>query len=208
MAAGSTPSTGIRIEALTGAALAAALDDVARLRIEVFRAWPYLYDGSLAYERNYLAAFAAARDAVVVAAFDGQAIVGAATAAPLAGHTAEFVPLFAARGLAPDRIFYCGESVLLPAWRGQGIGHRFFDAREAYARSVEGTHAAYTHVTFCAVMRTKDDPRCPPAYRPLDRFWRRRGYRPVDGLIGSYSWKEIGQTGETAKPMQFWMKPL
>ena len=34
--------SGIEIRALTGAALEAALDDVARLRIAVFREWPYL----------------------------------------------------------------------------------------------------------------------------------------------------------------------
>ena len=42
----------IRVERLTGAALAAALPDVARLRIAVFRAYPYLYDGDAAYEER------------------------------------------------------------------------------------------------------------------------------------------------------------
>ncbi len=44
----------MKVEALTGDALRGALPDVARLRIEVFRAWPYLYDGDLAYEEAYL----------------------------------------------------------------------------------------------------------------------------------------------------------
>lgn len=37
---------------LTGDTLTSALDDVARLRISVFRDWPYLYDGDLEYERE------------------------------------------------------------------------------------------------------------------------------------------------------------
>ena len=37
---------------LTGDAVAGALDDLARLRIAVFRDWPYLYDGDVAYERD------------------------------------------------------------------------------------------------------------------------------------------------------------
>lgn len=45
----------IEVRSLTGPALEAALDDVARLRIAVFRDWPYLYDGTLEYERAYLA---------------------------------------------------------------------------------------------------------------------------------------------------------
>ena len=47
----------IDVRVLTGAALDAALDDVARLRITVFREWPYLYDGDLEYERDYLNAY-------------------------------------------------------------------------------------------------------------------------------------------------------
>lgn len=198
----------IRVGTLTGSALRAVLDEVARLRITVFREWPYLYEGTLAYERDYLAQFADAQDALIVAAHDDDAIVGAATAAPLAGHTKEFVPLFEAYGLDPDRIFYFGESVLLPAYRGRGLGHAFFDHREAHARAAQSSKGPYTHAAFCAVVRADDDPRRPAEYRPLDAFWKKRGYRKVEGLVGSYRWKEIGATEETEKPMQFWMRAL
>ena len=70
----------VRVAPLTGAALQAALDDLAALRIAVFAAYPYLYAGSLDYERRYLAEFTASPDAVLVAARDGARIIGAATA--------------------------------------------------------------------------------------------------------------------------------
>ena len=81
----------LRIETLDGPALAAAIDDVARLRIAVFRDWPYLYDGSLDYERRYLRPYLDSPGAVVVGAFDGETLVGAATGTPMADHAAEFV---------------------------------------------------------------------------------------------------------------------
>ena len=56
-----------------------ALPALAALRIEVFRAWPYLYDGSEAYEAHYLAEFMAAAGSVLVVAEVEGAIVGAAT---------------------------------------------------------------------------------------------------------------------------------
>ena len=59
------------------------LDDLARLRITVFRAFPYLYDGDMDYERRYLATYLEADGAFVAGAFDGDELVGAATAAPL-----------------------------------------------------------------------------------------------------------------------------
>ena len=59
----------IRVERLIGEALGAALEDVARLRIEVFRDWPYLYDGDEAYERAYLQTYRESADAILVGAF-------------------------------------------------------------------------------------------------------------------------------------------
>ena len=194
--------TGIRVEALTGARLAAHLSDVARLRIEVFRAFPYLYDGDLAYEARYLRAFAAARDAVIVGAFDGEAVVGASTAAPLAGQMDEVVAPFRARGEDLSRWFYFGESVLKSGYRGQGIGVRFFELREAQALECGASMTA-----FCAVARD-NHPARPKDYVPLDAFWRKRGYAPAPGLTCQISWREIGGADETANTMQFWTKAL
>ena len=73
----------IAVRPRTGAEVGAALGDLAALRIAVFAAYPYLYDGDAAYEAEYLTEYAAAADAVLVAAFDGARIVGAATAAPI-----------------------------------------------------------------------------------------------------------------------------
>jgi GNAT superfamily N-acetyltransferase len=194
----------VSVRPLTGSALADALPAVARLRIAVFRDWPYLYDGSLAYEERYLARLAAADGAVIVAASDGGDIVGCATAAPLAEVEEDFAAPFEARGLDIARLFYCGESVLLPAWRGRGLGHAFFDHREAQARALGG----FTHITFCAVVRPDDHPLRPQGYTGLDAFWLKRGYAKAEGLLGLFAWKDIDQSAETEKPMQFWMRPL
>ena len=59
------------VRVLTGAGLEAALDEVAALRLAVFRDWPYLYDGDLDYERRYLDSYRSAPGAVLVGAFDG-----------------------------------------------------------------------------------------------------------------------------------------
>ncbi len=193
----------IVLHRLTGAGIRDVLD-VARLRIEVFREWPYLYDGTYDYERDYIAEFAESEGALIVAAMESGRIVGAATATRLGGHAAAFGEPFRNQGYDMGPIYYFGESVLLPAWRGRGLGHAFFDAREDHARSAGG----FTHATFCAVVRPLDHPLRPATYRPLDGFWRKRGYAPVPGLVGSFSWKDMGEAEETAKPMQYWMKVL
>lgn len=187
---------------LTGEALAAALEDVARLRIRVFRDWPYLYDGNPDYERDYLSAYQSP-GAVVVAAMDGKRIIGASTGAPMTDHAEDFAAAFADRPERLSQIFYCAESVLLPEYRGHGVGHAFFDAREAHARDLGHDFSA-----FCSVIRPADHPARPADYRPLDGFWRKRGYAPLDGGIARFSWKDLGDANETEKPLQFWMRAL
>lgn len=194
----------LRVAPLTGEALRAALPQLAALRIRVFRDWPYLYDGSEDYERRYLATYAASSGSVIVGAFDGERAVGAATALPLAHETDNVTAPFRARGLDPERIFYFGESVLLPEYRGRGIGVAFFAEREKHARGLGG----FTHACFCAVQRAADDPRRPAGHVPLDDFWRRRGYAPVPGLTCRIAWRETGEPAESAKTMRFWMRAL
>jgi GNAT superfamily N-acetyltransferase len=194
----------VRVAPLTGNDMAPALDALARLRIAVFRDWPYLYDGTPEYERKYLAKLAEAQGAVIVAAYDGETVVGCATGAPMAEVEAELAAPFKARGLDVGRIFYCGESVLLAAYRGRGLGHAFFDHREAQARALGG----FTHAAFCAVVRSVDHPLRPKGYVPLDAFWAKRGYAKADGLVTRFAWKDIDEPAETEKPMQFWTKAL
>ena len=69
----------LTVRALKGDDLDAALDDIARLRISVFRDWPYLYDGTQAFERSYLSSYRANPKALLVAAFDGKTLIGAST---------------------------------------------------------------------------------------------------------------------------------
>ena len=194
----------LEISSLTGEAIKAVLDDLAALRITVFRDWPYLYDGSLAYEQQYLATFAAAPGAVCIIARDGARIVGASTGLPLAEADEEFRAPWRAAGHDISKVFYCGESVLLSSHRGGGVGHAFFDGREAHARRLGGFHTS----TFCRVVRPDDHPQKPKDYRPLDDFWRKRGYAPVDGLVAYFAWKDIGEKDETTKAMQFWKREL
>ncbi|MBK8439880.1 MAG: GNAT family N-acetyltransferase [Rhodobacter sp.] len=194
---------GVSVRALTGDDLEAALDGVAALRISVFRDWPYLYDGSLEYERAYLQTYRDSPGALLVGAFDGERLVGASTSTPMEEHAEAFAGPLRQIGLPETSILYGAESVLLPAWRGQGLGHRFFDLREAHARKL-----GRSHVAFCSVMRPDDHPMRPAHFRTNDAFWLGRGYAPLPGIFAEFAWKDVGDREETKKPLQFWMRAL
>jgi GNAT superfamily N-acetyltransferase len=193
----------MRISMLTGPDQPSALPDLARLRIQVFREFPYLYDGSLDYEESYIKAPIESKDSVIAAAEDNGRIAGCATGSALAGQHEEFAAPFRARRLDPSQFFYCGESVLIPIYRGHGLGHRFFDLRESHARA-----CGYRYSAFCAVVRPDDHPHRPVNYSPLDAFWEKRGYRKAKGMVATFRWKDIGRQHESEHPMQFWMREL
>ena len=194
---------GLEIELLRGAELRARLDALAFLRIAVFEDYPYLYCGDISYERDYLKRFAYAPGAILVAACAEGRMVGAATAAPLREYDPGLNALFEKRGLGDQSIFYFGESVLLSEFRQRGVGHSFFDEREAAAREAGATMAA-----FLSVVRPDDHPARPHDYYALESFWRDRGYLPFDGLTTTLDWEEHGSDGEITHTMQFWVSPL
>lgn len=193
----------VDLRTLSGPELTDALDALADLRIRVFREFPYLYDGDRAYERCYLERYAGSPGAILVGAYDGGRLVGAATGAPMEDHADDFAAPLAEAGLAPESVFYCAESVLLREYRGRGFGHRFFDLREDHARKLGRSVSA-----FCAVIRPANHVLRPPEYRPLDPFWRARGYAPVPGAIARFRWKDVDAPGQTEKPLQLWTHTL
>jgi len=176
---------------------------LAELRIQIFREFPYLYDGDMAYEQWYIQSFIDSPGSVIVLAMDGEQVVGASTGLPLKDEDDAFKQPFVDAGIDPARVFYFGESVLLAAYRGQGVGHRFFDEREAHAASLD---QAFDWLSFAIVLREPDDPRRPADYRPLDDFWRRRGFEPRPDLKTSFPWKEVGNAEKTHQSMTFWLK--
>lgn len=191
----------VEIHVLTGDELEPHLNALARLRIEIFRAFPYLYDGDLEYEREYLANYAEAENCVFVLAIDDDEVVGASTAVRMDEAAPEFQTPFEGQDLTD--ILYFGESVLLHDYRGQRIGHRFFDEREKFAAGI-----GCTTCVFSAVEREDDHPARPEDYTPFDRFWHDCGYVRLDHLRTQYPWKDVGEMDESHKDMVFWAKAL
>ncbi|MFB9993464.1 GNAT family N-acetyltransferase [Deinococcus oregonensis] len=186
----------------TGEELRAALPELARLRQQVFRAFPYLYEGDTDYEEKYLQTYLNAPGAVVVVAReDGGRVVGASTAVPLVQETPEIQAPFTPPEFDRSAVLYLGESVLLPEFRGRGIGHQFFDVREAHARAL-----GLNVTAFCAVQRAELHPDRPADSHPLNAFWTARGYTERPDLHTQMTWRDMGEAQETAKEMRFWVK--
>lgn len=185
-----------------GPQIRTVFEPLARLRIAVFREFPYLYEGSIAYETTYLETYAQSRRSLLFAVFEEGQMVGATTCLPLTDETAAVQEPFRKAGYDLSTILYFGESLLLPSYRGLGLGHRFFDEREAHA----ARFGTYPITCFCAVQRPTDHPLRPTDYRPLDSFWQRRGYQREPRLQSTFYWPDLSEAEETGKPMVYWLK--
>lgn len=180
------------------------LDRLGELRIRVFREFPYLYEGSLEHERDYLRTYMNTPQSLVVLVTRGAGeLVGASTCLPLAQEETMFQEPFLREGHEISKICYFGESLLLPEFRGRGLGKEFFRLREAHARALGMTCCA-----FCAVNRPDHHPLRPPGYRPLDAFWKSQGFVKHPELQASLIWKEIGETEKSLKLLTYRLKQL
>ena len=193
----------LRIEQLRGAHIATHLQALAELRIEVFREWPYLYEGSAEYEKKYLETYLRSDRSLAILAWEGERCIGASTVLPLADAEPAAQAPFRAAGLPIERIDYFGESVILRPWRGRGLGVKFFELREWHAYEF-----GFSICAFCSVLRPADHPARPADHVPNDAFWTHRGYRPVPELQAQFEWPDLGEPRSTAKSMRFWMRNL
>lgn len=191
----------VEILRLSGKLVEQYLEQVANLRIGVFREFPYLYDGSADYETDYLRVYAESPRSVFVLAIDDGKVVGASTGLPLTDADEAFQKPFVDAGIDPAAVYYFGESVLEKSYRGRGIGHRFFDEREAHARE-----HGFTVTAFCAVERDADHPMKPEDYRSNDAFWIKRGYQKTPELAATLEWQQVDDAAEVLNTLIFWVK--
>ncbi|MFP5385520.1 MAG: GNAT family N-acetyltransferase [Bacteriovoracia bacterium] len=194
----------IKFHRLKGEEARPYVNDMASLRLKVFRSFPYLYEGTLEYEKNYLATYFKARNSFIFLIEDRGEIVGATTSILASEEEVNFRKPFEDHGFDSNRVFYFGESVLLSEYRGQGFGKIFFQEREAFARTIPLVDT----LSFCAVERPSDHPLKPQDYKPLNSFWESMGFSKAEGLRTTYSWKDIDKINEDSKEMQFWIKKI
>ena len=194
----------LRSQVVVGQEIEPFVGDLARLRIEVFREYPYLYEGTEGYEEKYLRAYAESAESVFVLAFDGARVVGVSTGLPLVDADPAFSEAFRQAGEEVGAVFYFGESVLAKEYRGGGMGRIFMEEREKWARAL----GRFGSCAFCAVEREAEHPLRPDGYRALDDFWRGRGFERREELRVSFRWREVGAAAESGHEMVFWVKKL
>lgn len=84
----------IRERILTGPEIEASFDALAAFRLEIFREYPYLYEGEREDELRYLRMYAEKPGAVVILAQESGKVAGAVTGIPLEHEDQELLEAF------------------------------------------------------------------------------------------------------------------
>jgi GNAT superfamily N-acetyltransferase len=187
---------------LTGTAIADGLDEVATLRLEIFREYPYLYQGRREDERKYLGSYAEAPDACVILAHDGLTVIGAATGMPLIHEDAQMLDAFAGTAFPHNEVYYVGELLFRPAYRNCGQGRKLLAQLESHIRSLR-----YRRLTCATIERPDDHPLRPRDDIPMTRFLARTGFVRLPGVTTHFRWRETDGV-QRDHSMQFWSKEL
>ena len=174
------------------------IDHLGSFRMEIFRDYPYLYDGSIEHERVYLSRYSRNPESFLIILQDARGIIGACTGTPLTGEDSEFQNAFA--GEDKDEIYYIGEVMLRADSRGQGLGSRLLST----ALSLINLER-FRIISLCTVDRGLNHPRRPGNYCPPDYLWTKYGFVKSNNLLAYLAWKDIGHEVETQKPMNIWL---
>ncbi len=196
--------TDIHVRSFTGSGLKPYLHSMAKLRMEVFKEYPYFEEPDLEKETQYLRKIAMEKETIGVLIFDNTTLVGTSLGYPLRTENPAAHHPFLEHNLAIDSYFYFGDSVLLKHYRGRGIGHHFFDAREIHVSHFK----KYRHICFCVPDCPEPDPERPKDFIPLHDFWRKRGYVHHPELKCRMSWRRHDEAHPSEKQMSFWIKDL
>jgi GNAT superfamily N-acetyltransferase len=194
---------GVTAQLLTGTAIAAGLNDMATLRLEIFREYPYLYEGHRDDELDYLGTYVKAPDACVILAHEGATVIGAVTGMPLTHEDQQMRAAFAGTTFPLDEIYYIGEMLFRPAYRNCGLGRKLLGQMERQIRSL----GHYRTLACATVERPDDHPLRPADYLPITRFLAHTGFVRLPGVSTHFTWRETDGI-KRDHPMQFWIKAL
>lgn len=188
----------IRYKVVKGSEATLYTNDLIKLCNTVYREHPYLYDGTAVEYDEALQLYAKSEHSVLVIAFFGDTPVGMATGIPFSEYDRSHYQLpFITHGYDLKSIFYLGELVILPEYRGIGIGSQLFHFVERYANEAK----RYKILALCQIEMNN-------GVIPEGNLWKKMGLQRHPELDMTANWRNIGEEEETEHRQVFWIKDL
>lgn len=196
----------IEITLLHGSEITNYTELIGQWRIQYFREFPYLYQGTMEYEAKYLAGLVSNPHAVVAVARDNAQIIGFVTALPLVSDfdiVKEFNAHFQTLNRNIQDYCYIGEIIIHPDYRGNGLALEMTQRIEQ-----DMQQRGFKGACFLCVVRDPDHPLRPADYLEIDGLCQRANYIKTD-IVSQFEWPTIqadGSCRNMQNPMVLWIK--
>lgn len=102
----------IRIEVFSGPEAKKYIEEIAQMRIILFKEFPYLYQGTIADEEKYLETYFNSPDATIILIFNNEKVVGLSSSIPLTRESAEIQQPFLQQNFALHQYLYWGSTII------------------------------------------------------------------------------------------------
>lgn len=191
------------LQTLSGSQTKPYYKSIANMRINMFREFPYLYEGSYEYEEDYLNTYFNSSHSAFMLVLDSGKVVGFSTSIPLAEELEEIQAPFKAHHLPVKDYLYVGEVMLEEPYRGQGILRKFLEYHEERAKILN-----IPHVTLMSVIRPEDHPMQTEKYRKLDPIWQHFGYKRLENMDVKIKWKQVDTHKDEENILALWVKEI
>jgi hypothetical protein len=195
---------GLEVYQLNGDQARSYFEEIAKLRLSMFLEYPYLYRGTLAYEKEYLEHYFVSKKSVIYLALHHERVVGFSNIIPLEEALLEIQFAFLDQGIDISKHMYLGEAILAPEYRHtKGLVSALSTISEVHAKE-----HGYEIVTFMSVDRPEDHPYKPEGYHSHDELFKYFGYHQNDQVKIRLSWTQIDTGIETDNTLSVWEKKI
>lgn len=202
LCSGLTAHEAVQVKTFEGPAITQHLDEIARLNNQIYREYPYLYNGEDAEYSSYLKSYAQTENSLVCIAYDHGKAVGLAAAMPLAKSRDFYSTPFSENGYNVQQIFYLGEFGLAPQFQGHGITDAMYQKIQDFAKA-----KGYETVSLWELNNPSPTQK-PAGYIPREDFWKKLGFIQHPELNFTISWTNINETEESPHKAIYWLKKL
>jgi GNAT superfamily N-acetyltransferase len=193
----SSQNPNLLIRFLKGSEILPYQEEIAKLNIEVFKEYPYFYDGNLQEQIEFHKIYVNSPEGVAfLAEIDGHC-VGVALGIPMTHFLPDYQKALTSKGIFLEGIFYLGEFIIRKDYRHQKIGYQLYEKLKAYAKT------KYKNLLYSEVVPTSDPP---VGYRSIQTLFK--DFSLLPNVSCEFSWKELGTNQLIPHTMVFWMQDL
>lgn len=187
------------MKTLKGSEITPQIERIAKFRLSIFKDYPYLYQGSLENEIDYVSAYALSVQSIFVYLEDESGLRAASLGMPLKQKSSSFTAPLANDNI--DSIFYIGEIMVRQDARQRGLG------RELMHKMISQVDMqTFNTLSLYTVERADNHPLKPLGYSPPDHLWKMFGFEKLENRTAFFKWQEPNEQDITEKNMSIWMK--